>query len=152
MFENETKVVQLDIDFLRELVAKDYKQDPTFDSNDLLEKLVSIKQDIDVLQRELPYEDIDDLVEAREDLGDELLEEDELEDEIVHNDKLILEAQSLWKQVYELYFGVNGNTIQESKPVEKSGRKYRRSEDSRFRLSVAILFALICIVWIIFGD
>ena len=85
-----------------------------------------------------------------------LLSEDseELEDEVVECEKLITQASQLLKTVREHYLPSEESlaAVSSSSVPASTSRKYRLSEDGRFRLWVIIFLALAVIVYMIFGD
>lgn len=103
MFENETELVKYGIQFLEALLAKDYRQDPTYDENDLREKVSDVLSNAEFLSSNLVPEVADELDEAKEEFADDTLEEDELEDEYVECYNLISRANELAAQVIEKY-------------------------------------------------
>ena len=116
MFENETELVKYGIQFLEALLAKDYRQDPTYDENDLREKVSDVLSNAEFLSSNLVPEVADELDEAKEEFADDTLEEDELEDEYVECYNLISRANELAAQVIEKY-NLNSATPQiQNKP------------------------------------
>jgi len=105
MFEHETDVVRLGIEFLEALMEKDYREVPDFDPVDLKKKLKEIEGDIDTLVSNLPYEAIDDNEEMEHQYPEEFADNEELEDEVVECDKVIARARALLEGVRERYFG-----------------------------------------------
>ena len=103
MFENETELVKYGIQFLESLLAKDYRQDPTYDENDLREKVSDVLSNAEFLSSNLVPEVADELDEAKEEFADDTLEEDELEDEYVECYNIISRANELAAQVIEKY-------------------------------------------------
>ena len=59
MYERESEVVRLGVDFLTALTEKDYLTDPSFDVLDLEKKLNEIQGDINFLISNLPVDAID---------------------------------------------------------------------------------------------
>ena len=103
MFEYETTLVKNGVAFLSALTEKDYRQDPSFDPDDLRKRLKEIQSDIDTLSAALPYEAVDDSVEREREFPGEFEDSAELEDEIVECEKLMEEALKEMKTVREMY-------------------------------------------------
>lgn len=154
MYERESEVVRLGVDFLTALTEKDYLTDPSFDVLDLEKRLNEIQGDINFLISNLPVEAIDDDQEREEEYPGDFEDSEELEDEVVECEKLIAKANSLMKTVREHYLPSEASVAAETPkpaPVQTS-RKYRLSEDGRFRVWVIIFLALAVIAGLIFGD
>lgn len=101
MFEHETDAVRLDIVFLSTLMEKDYRTDPSYDPEDLKDKLLEIEGDINTLLGNLPYEAIDDNEELEHQYPEEFEDNEELEDEVVECDTVIPQARTLLEAVKE---------------------------------------------------
>lgn len=154
MYERESEIVRLGIDFLTALTEKDYLLDPSFDVLDLEKKLNEIQGDINFLISNLPVEAIDDDKEREEEYAGDFEDSEELEDEVVECEKLIAKANALMKTVREHYLPSEASVAAvtpKPAPVQTS-RKYRLSEDGRFRLWVVVFLALVIIAYMIFGD
>ena len=104
MFENETNVIRLDIEFLSALMEKDYRTDPSYDPEDLKNHIHKIEGEINILLGNLPYEAIDDDEELEHQYPEEFEDNAELEDEVVECDRVIAQARILLKAVKERYF------------------------------------------------
>jgi hypothetical protein len=154
MYENETARVRLGIEFLQAMTEKDYLLDPTFDVLDLESKLNEIQEDINRLNSNLPVEAIDDDEEREGEYPGVFEDSEELEDEVVECEKLISQANDLLKAVREHYLPSeeSSDSVSSSQASTSTSRKYRLSEDSRFRLFVVIIFAIVVIAYLIFGD
>ena len=154
MYENESARVRLGIDFLTALNEKDYLLDPSFDPVDLERKLNEIQADVNFLISNLPVEAIDDDVEREEEYPGDFEDSEELEDEVVECEKLIAQATELLKTVREHYFpSEEAMAAVSAKPAPApTSRKYRLSEDGRFRVWVIVFLALVVLAFIIFGD
>ena len=105
MFEHETDTVRLGIEFLSALMEKDYRTDPSYDPEDLKDKLLEIEGDVNTLLGNLPYEAIDDDEELEHQYPEEFEDNSELEDEVVECDIVIAKAKALLEAVKERYFG-----------------------------------------------
>ena len=105
MFEHETDAVRLGIEFLSALMEKDYRTDPSYDPEDLKDKLLEIEGDVNTLLGNLPYEAIDDDEELEHQYPEEFEDNAELEDEVVECDRVIAQAKALLEAVKERYFG-----------------------------------------------
>lgn len=156
MYENETAHVRLGIEFLQAMTEEDYLLDPTFDVLDLERKLNEIQADVNRLISNLPVEAIDDDEEREHEYEGDFEDSEELEDEVVECEKLIAQATKLLKTVREHYLpSEEAMAAVSAKPAPApapTSRKYRLSEDSRFRLWVVIFLALVVIAYMIFGD
>lgn len=154
MYENETAHVRLGIEFLQAMTEEDYLLDPTFDVLDLERKLNEIQADVNRLISNLPVEAIDDDEEMEQEYTGDFEDSEELEDEVVECEKLIAQATELLKTVREHYLPSEETMAAVStKPTPApTSRKYRLSEDGRFRLYVIIAFAIFVIACAIFGD
>lgn len=155
MYENESAPVRLGIEFLQAMMEKDYLLDPTFDVLDLESKLNEIEKDVNFLIANLPVEAIDDEEEEREgEYPGDFEDSEELEDEVVECEKLITQASQLLKTVREHYLPSEESlaAVSSTSAPAPASRKYRLSEDGRFRLWVIIFLALAVIVYMIFGD
>ena len=154
MYENESAAVRAGIDFLQALTEKDYLLDPTFDVLDLERKLNEIQADVNFLISNLPVEAIDDDQEREEESPGDFEDSEELEDEVVECEKLIAQATKLLKTVREHY--LPSEEAMDAMPAKQDPaptfRKYRFSEDGRFRLWVVVFLALVVIAYMIFGD
>ena len=60
MFDHESSAVRAGIEFLEQLLENDFREDPSFDSDDLRDRLDEISEDVRELVANLPYEAIDD--------------------------------------------------------------------------------------------
>lgn len=154
MYENESTAVRLGIEFLQAMTEKDYLLDPTFDVLDLESKLNEIQADVNRLISNLPVEAIDDDEEREQEYTGDFEDSEELEDEVVECEKLIAQATKLLKTVREHYLpseeamaAVSANPAPAPTP-----RKYRLSEDGRFRVWVIVFLVLAVIAYMIFGD
>lgn len=154
MFENESAAVRAGIGFLQAMTENEYLLDPTFDVLDLERKLNEIQADVNRLISNLPVEAIDDDEEREQEYTSDFEDSEELEDEVVECEKLIAQATELLKTVREHYLpGEEAMaTVSANSAPAPTSRKYRLSEDSRFRLFVIIALALIVIVSLILGD
>ena len=103
MYENESAVVRLGIDFLTALTEHDYLTDPSFDPIDLENKLNEIEADVNFLISNLPVEAIDDDGERDEEYPGDFEDSEELEDEVVMCERLITKAEGLLAVVREHY-------------------------------------------------
>lgn len=154
MYENEAAHVRLGIEFLQAMTEEDYLLDPTFDVLDLERKLNEIQADVNRLISNLPVEAIDDDEEREQEYTGDFEDSEELEDEVVECEKLIAQATELLKTVREHYLPSEASmaaVTPKPAPVQTS-RKYRLSEDGRFRVWVIIFLALAVIAGLIFGD
>ena len=154
MYENEAAHVRLGIEFLQAMTEKEYLLDPTFDVLDLERKLNEIQADVNRLISNLPVEAIDDDKEREDEYPGDFEDSEELEDEVVECEKLIAQATELLKIVREHYLpSEEAMAAVSTKPAPAPiSRKYRLSEDGRFRLWVIIAFAIFVIACAIFGD
>lgn len=154
MYENEAAHVRLGIEFLQAMTEEDYLLDPTFDVLDLERKLNEIQADVNRLISNLPVEAIDDDEEREQEYAGDFEDSEELEDEVVECEKLIAQATELLKKVREHYLpSEEAMAAVSAKPAPAStSRKYRLSEDGRFRVWVIIFLALVVIAYMIFGD
>lgn len=154
MYENEAAHVRLGIEFLQAMTEKEYLLDPTFDVLDLERKLNEIQADVNRLISNLPVEAIDDDEEREDEYPGDFEDSEELEDEVVECEKLIAQATELLKIVREHYLpSEEAMDAVSTKPAPAPiSRKYRLSEDGRFRLYVIIAFAIFVIACAIFGD
>ena len=153
MYENESAPVRLGIEFLQAVMEKDYLLDPTFDVLDLEQKLNEIQADVNRRISNLPGEAIDDDQEREGEYPGDFEDSEELEDEVVECEKLIAQATELLKTVREHYLpSEEAMAAVSAKPAPATtSRKYRMSEDARFRLYVAIGLALFVIILIAIG-
>lgn len=154
MFENESNAVRLGIEFLQALSEKDYLLDPTFEVLDLYDKLDEIQDDVNRLISNLPVEAIDDDEEREQEYTGDFEDSEELDDEVVECEKLIAQATELLKTVREHYLpSEEAMAAVSAKPAPApTSRKYRLSEDGRFRVWVIVFLALAVIAYMIFGD
>lgn len=155
MYENESTAVRLGIEFLQAMTEKDYLLEPTFDVLDLESKLNEIQADVNRLISNLPVEAIDDDEEREQEYTGDFEDSEELEDEVVECEKLIAQATELLKTVREHYLPSEEAMAAVSAkpaPAPTSSRKYRLSEDGRFRVWVIVFLALAVIAYMIFGD
>lgn len=154
MYENESAAVRLGIEFLQAMTEKDYLLDPTFDVLDLESKLNEIQADINRLISNLPVEAIDDDEEREQEYAGDFEDSEELEDEVVECEKLIAQATSLLKTVREHYLPSEESfaAVSFASAPAPTSRKYRLSEDCRFRLWVIIFLALVVLAFLIWGD
>ena len=154
MYENESAAVRAGVAFLQALIEKDYLLDPTFDVLDLEQKLIEIQADVNFLISNLPVEAIDDDQEREEEYPGDFEDSEELEDEVVECEKLIAQATELLKKVREHYLPSEESlaAVSTAPAQAPTSRKYRLSEDGRFRLWVIIFLALVVLAFIIFGD
>ena len=154
MYEIESAAVRAGIDFLQAMMEKDYLLDPTFDVLDFEQKLIEIQNDVNILISNLPVEAIDDDEEREGEYTGDFEDSEELEDEVVECEKLITQASQLLKTVREHYLPSEESlaAVSSTSAPAPTSRKYRLSEDGRFRLWVIIFLALAVIVYMIFGD
>lgn len=154
MYEIESAAVRAGIDFLQAMTEKDYLLDPTFDVLDLEQKLIEIQNDVNILISNLPVEAIDDDEEREGEYPGDFEDSEELEDEVVECEKLITQASQLLKTVREQYLPSEESltAVSSTSAPAPTSRKYRLSDDSRFRIWVIIFLALAVIVYMIFGD
>ena len=154
MYENESAPVRLGIEFLQAMTEKDYLLDPTFDVLDLEQKLIEIQSNVNRLISNLPVEAIDDDQEREGEYAGDFEDSEELEDEVVECEKLIAQANELLKTVREHYLpSEEAMAAVSAKPAPvQTSRKYRLSEDGRFRLWVIVFLALAVIAGFFFGD
>lgn len=154
MYENEAAHVRLGIEFLQAMTEKEYLLDPTFDVLDLERKLNEIQADVNRLISNLPVEAIDEDEEREDEYPGDFEDSEELEDEVVECEKLIAQATELLKTVREHYLPSEETmaTVSTKPTPAPTSRKYRVSEDGRFRLWVVIFLALVVIAYMIFGD
>ena len=103
MYERESNVVRLGVEFLTALTEKDYLTDPSFDALDLEKRLNEIQVDINFLISNLPVEAIDDDREREEEYAGDFEDSEELEDEVVECERLIAQATKLMAEVREHY-------------------------------------------------
>lgn len=103
MYERESEVVRLGVEFLTALTEKDYLTDPSFDVLDLEKTLNEIQVDINFLISTLPVEAIDDDQEREEEYAGDFEDSEELEDEVVECERLIAQATKLMGEVREHY-------------------------------------------------
>lgn len=103
MYERESEVVRLGVEFLTALTEKDYLTDPSFDVLDLEKTLNEIQVDINFLISNLPVEAIDDDQEREEEYSGDFEDSEELEDEVVECERLIAQATRLMAEVREHY-------------------------------------------------
>ncbi len=154
MYENESAAVRLGIEFLQAMTEKDYLLDPSFDVLDLESRLNEIQADVNRLISNLPVEAIDDEGEREQEYAGDFEDSEELEDEVVECEKLIARATELLKAVREHYLPSEESSaaVSSAPAAAPTSRKYRLSEDGRFRLWVIIFLALVVLGFIIFGD
>ena len=154
MYENESAAVRLGIEFLTAMIEKDYLLDPSFNPVDLELKLDEIQADVSFLISNLPVEAIDDEEEREKEYSGDFEDSEELEDEVVECEKLIAQANKLLKTVREHYLpSEEAMAAVSAKPAPApTSRKYRLSEDGRFRVWVIVFLALAVIAYMIFGD
>ncbi|MBO6248626.1 MAG: hypothetical protein J6N54_07440, partial [Bacteroidales bacterium] len=113
-----------------------------------------IQADINRLISNLPVEAIDDDEERGQEYAGDFEDSEELEDEVVECEKLIAQATELLKTVREHYLpSEEAMAAVSAKPAPvQTSRKYRLSEDGRFRVWVIVFLALAVIAYMIFGD
>ena len=104
MFDHESSAVRAGIEFLNQLLENDFREDPSFDLEDLRERLDEILEDVRELVANLPYEAIDDDVEREYQHPDMFDDSEELEDEVVECDALVDRALELLAEVEAMYF------------------------------------------------
>ena len=104
MFDHESSAVRAGIEFLEQLLENDFRGDPSFDPDDLRERLDEILEDVRELVANLPYEAIDDDVEREYQHPDMFDDSEELEDEVVECDALVDRAMELLAEVEAMYF------------------------------------------------
>lgn len=154
MYEIESAAVRAGIDFLQAMMEKDYLLDPAFDVLDLEQKLIEIQNDVNILISNLPVEAIDDDEEREGEYPGDFEDSEELEDEVVECEKLITKASQLLKTIREHYLPSEESlaAVSSTSAPAPASRKYRLSEDGRFRLWVIIFLALVVIAYMFFGD
>lgn len=99
MFEQESSAVRAGIEFLEQLLENDFREDPSFDPDDLRDRLEEIEADVRELVANLPYEAIDDDAEREYQHPDMFDDSEELEDEVVECDALVDRALELLAEV-----------------------------------------------------
>ena len=99
MFEHESQVLRVDIEFLRG-IAEGQSEDV---SEALEERLQEIESDINELLLNLPIEAVDDAEEREYQYPEEFEDNAELEEEVVECEALIKEAQELILEVRSRY-------------------------------------------------
>ncbi|MBQ3710769.1 MAG: hypothetical protein II891_00015 [Bacteroidales bacterium] len=104
MFDHESSAVREGIEFLEQLLENDFREDSSFDPDDLRERLEEIEADVRELVANLPYEAIDDDDEREYQHPDMFDDSEELEDEIVECDALVDRALELLAEVEAIYF------------------------------------------------
>lgn len=104
MFDHESSAVREGIEFLEQLLKKDFLEDPSFDPDDLRERLDEISEDVRELVANLPYEAIDDDAEREYQHPDMFDDSEELEDEVVECDALVDRALELLAEVEAMCF------------------------------------------------
>lgn len=150
MYERESEVVRLGVDFLTALTEKDYLSDPSFDVLDLEKRLNEIQGDINFLISNLPVEAIDDDQEREEEYAGDFEDSEELEDEVVECEKLIAQATKLLATVREHYLPSEVATAAPAAaPQTKPVRKKRYINWSNVIL-IGIIIAIIA--YIIIND
>lgn len=151
MYERESEVVRLGVDFLTALTEKDYLTDPSFDVLDLEKRLNEIQGDINFLISNLPVEAIDDDQEREEEYAGDFEDSEELEDEVVECEKLIAQATKLLATVREHYLPSEVATAAPAAaaPQTKPVRKKRYINWSNVIL-IGIIIAIIA--YIIIND
>ena len=154
MYENESAAVRVGIEFLQAMTEKEYLLDPTFDVLDLESRLNEIQAYVNRLVSNLPVEAIDDEGEREQEYAGDFEDSEELEDEVVECEKLIAQATELLKTVRKHYLpSEEAMAAVSAKPTPApTSRKYRLSEDGRFRVWVIIFLALVVIAYMLFGD
>ena len=104
MFDHESSAVRAGIEFLEQLLENDFREDPSFDPDDLRDRLDEISEDVRELVANLPYEAIDDDDEREYQHPDMFDDSEELEDEVVECDALVDRALELLAEVEAMYF------------------------------------------------
>ena len=104
MFDHESSAVRAGIEFLEQLLENDFREDPSFDSDDLRDRLDEISENVRELVANLPYEAIDDDAEREYQHPDMFDDSEELEDEVVECDALVDRALELLAEVEAMYF------------------------------------------------
>lgn len=108
MFDHESSAVRAGIEFLEQLLENDFREDPSFDPDDLRDRLEEIEEDVRELVANLPYEAIDDDAEREYQHPDMFDDSEELEDEVVECDALVDRALELLAEVEAMYFPLEG--------------------------------------------
>lgn len=163
MFENETNKLREDIALWEELLATDVRQDPKFEEHLLLSLFAGTQVHVEALRSNLPYESLDEPEELADELADDTLEEAEVEDEVVEIDCLIDKAYELMGLAQAKYYpeglpvpepDITAEETEESvtpyKPVTK--RKRRLDDASQLGIFIVVLFFIIVLAVILFGD
>ena len=104
MLDQESSAVREGIEFLEQLLENVFREDPSFDPDDLRERLEEIEEDVRELVANLPYEAIDDDAEREYQHPDMFDDSEELEDEVVECDALVDRALELLAEVEAMYF------------------------------------------------
>ena len=114
MYESELQAVLYGFDFLNNLDEKDYRNDPTFDKEDLRAKMKEIDNDVVRLYNQMPYDVLGNLHEERGEMPDDTMEEGELEDEVVVCERAINVTVALLKKVSLKYLNeqYKGNSLE----------------------------------------
>lgn len=116
MFDHESSAVRAGIEFLEQLLENDFREDPSFDSDDLRDRLDEISEDVRELVANLPYEAIDDDDEREYQHPDMFDDSEELEDEVVECDALVDRALELLAEVEAMYFPEEAPAPAQSEP------------------------------------
>lgn len=163
MFENETNKLREDIALWEELLETDVRQDPKFEEHLMLSLFAGTQVHIEVLRSNIPFESLDEPEELADELTDDTLEEAEVEDEVVEIDRLIDKAYELMGLAQAKYYpeglpvpepDITVEETEESvtpdKPVTK--RKRRLDDASQLGVFIVVLFVIIVLAGILFGD
>ena len=105
MYEPELQAVLFGFDFLRNLYENDYRNDPTFDKEDLRAKMQEIDNDVVNLFSQLPFDTIGNLAEERDEMPDDTMQEGDMEDEVVECESAINATLDLLNKVSIKYLG-----------------------------------------------
>ena len=114
MYETELQAVLYGFDFLNNLDEKDYRNDPTFDKEDLRAKMKEIDNDVVRLYNQMPYDVLGDLREERAEMPDDTMEVGEMEDEVVICERAINVTVALLKKISIKYLNESykGNSLE----------------------------------------
>lgn len=109
MFEKRTEALRDHIAYLEDILSEDsdIRED---DLDNLLSFLDTCQDDIDNLQAELPYDEIDEDDIPIEDFSGDNLEDSELEDEVVEVEMVIEKLQQLLDSTRERFFDSDENS------------------------------------------
>lgn len=164
MYERESEIVRLGVDFLTALTEKDYLTDPSFDPVDLESKLNEIQADVNFLISNLPVEAIDDDQEREDEYAGDFEDSEELEDEVVECERLIAQATGLMAAVRAHYLPNSQESAEEQnasvaiqqdqmtvpkEPARLMPKKKRLDDVAEFQLYFIILLVVITIITLI---